>query len=229
MFSNISPIKTIALSLATSLLLSGAASATTYHHWNQNTQSQQSKFHSNCCVIDENDFTNVSTSGTSGTDLTGKSLKIDHATDHGSGMTVHKSVTTEVGNPVEANFYDVISLDFTGDLLTIVATVPGDFYQKDFNGFVIADINNQIDAFTNFEALGGGDFTGVDTSFNENTLWVDFGDAGTFRCGDHLSFRINTTPTPPNNTVPQVPLPGALPLMLGGLGFLGFFRARKNS
>lgn len=241
---SISPraIAAFSIVIAAGLSLSSAASATTYghyhysgsHHSSHDKRSKHKSYSSkptptNCCSFKPSDITATSTNATSGTDLDGATLKLDHAYDDGTGLMIKSTVTAEVAAGAEASFYNILDFDITGDLINIYATGHGIFSERDFNGFVITDLNDELDSFTSFEALSGGDFENVVTKFDANTLYVNFGEAGTFLCGDHLSLRVGTTPLPLNANPAAVPLPGALPLLIGGLGLLGWHGGRRKS
>ncbi len=165
-----------------------------------------------------------------GISLTGETVNIDYVTETGAGQETHASFQRVVGNGYEAAFFDLLKVNITDDIVDVYSTGYGTFHQMDFSGVVISDAFDAIDTFTSFEQLDGATFNNISSSFDGETLYIDFGDAGTFLCGDHISFRIGSDvlPTPPGGSIPGVPIPGTLPLMLGGLALLGWRGTSKT-
>lgn len=154
----------------------------------------------------------------------GQTLTIEFFQNNSGTESVLNPQTGVVGTGVEASFFNVLDVDVSGDIISIIGTNPSSFSDILFNGWRIRDTNGTIDAFSDITLLPGNGFAGATASTTDDEILINFNKTGPFSAGEVAMFQVSF-----GQSVPAVPLPAGLPLMIGGLAVLGLARRRKRN
>lgn len=114
------------------------------------------------------------------------------------------------------------TLDISDTNLFVSFTKNAYFTEASFSGFLIADVNNAIDAFTSVNINALTNMVGFDASrisFDENHIWVNW---------QNLAFTSSTVVSLDVNGRGRQEVPEAASLALIGLGLVGLTATRRR-
>jgi hypothetical protein len=90
-----------------------------------------------------------------------------------------------------------------------------------YNGLKLTDAFGLVPEFLLFHQASASGVSGIQTEFGPEFLFVNLAGTGPVASGSSALFEFRLS-----DTVPRVPLPAALPLLLVGIGGLGLVRRR---